>query len=96
MNHAIVKITGLTNNSTPRRIEVDLDPGATIETVLKMLGEKYSFNLKEIQLTIPGNIKVNPKPLIVINGRAIQHMQYLKTPINDGDTVMIVNLLAGG
>ena len=79
----------LMKNETP----LELGDGATIADMLGKLETLYPGLAAELY-TSPGHL--NPLVNILKNGRNIQHLKNLETPLEDGDLIAIFPPAAGG
>ena len=55
--------------------EREIDPGATVETVLEDLQDEYGLNTS--------------KAIVILNGTNIKQLDGLSTPVDDGDSISI-------
>ena len=75
------------------QIDMDLEEGATILTLLDELTGRYT-GLGEMMFDAKGTLRnfIN----ILRNGRNIQFLGGLDTPLSDGDVIALFPPLAGG
>ena len=58
-----------------KRQEREIDPGATVETVLDDLRDEYGLDPS--------------KAIVILNGTNIKQLDGLSTPVGDGDSISI-------
>jgi molybdopterin synthase sulfur carrier subunit len=75
------------------QIRVDLPKGATIRSLLGELTGRYE-GLSDLLFAAPGNLRdfVN----ILRNGRNVEFLGRLDTPLDDGDVIALFPPIAGG
>ncbi|MDI7277969.1 MAG: MoaD/ThiS family protein [Anaerolineae bacterium] len=78
-----------------RRTEIDLPPGATVEDFLACLRERWGDRLSA-HLFDPESGAVLPHMRIMVNGRTIQFLKGMETPLQEGDEVLILPPVSGG
>lgn len=66
---------------------------ATLKELLAVLGQKYGSSLAAA-LLLEG--RLHPDILILVNGRAIEHLSGLETSLKDEDIISIFPKMAGG
>jgi molybdopterin synthase sulfur carrier subunit len=88
-------ILGLKEAIGQRLTEIDLPDGSTVEDVLRYLYETWGDRLST-HLFDPDSGTVLPYVRIMVNGQAIQFLEGTRTPLNDGDEVLILPPVSGG
>jgi molybdopterin synthase sulfur carrier subunit len=73
------------------KVEGVMDVGSLLEELVRKFGEKMLVQLYE-----PGTRKLRGIVHILVNGRSINLLEGLKTPLKDGDVVAIFPPVAGG
>jgi molybdopterin synthase sulfur carrier subunit len=73
------------------KVEGVADVGSLLEELVRKFGEKMLVQLYE-----PGTRKLRGIVHILVNGRSINLLEELKTPLKDGDVVAIFPPVAGG
>lgn len=73
------------------KVEGVSDVGSLLEELVRKFGEKMLVQLYE-----PGTRKLRGIVHILVNGRSINLLEELKTPLKDGDVVAIFPPVAGG
>ena len=74
-----------------RRIDVEMKPGATVGDLLESICPTAK---KRNELFAGADLK--PYIIILINGRHIQHLEGLASPIKHGDVISVFPPIAGG
>lgn len=88
----VVKFFAILRNLTGEK-KCSLTMNATLKEVLAKLCEKYGASLASV-LLLEG--KVHPDILILVNGRAIEHLSGIDTELKDEDVISIFPKMAGG
>lgn len=88
----VVKFFATLRNLTGEK-ECSLTLNATLRDLLAKLCEKYGCSLASALLVDGG---LHPDILILVNGRAIEHLDGLDTVLKDEDIISIFPKLAGG
>lgn len=81
----IRKITGCT--------ETEVEGATDLEGVLRELAARYGPRFRE---KVFAGDDLSPEIIVMINGRAVEHLGGLKAAVAENDTVAIFPLLAGG
>ncbi|NPV30053.1 MAG: MoaD/ThiS family protein [Firmicutes bacterium] len=79
--------------------ETDAFQGATVRELLESLCAKYGRRLEEWVFApreAQGPRSLSGNVIILVNGRAIEHLAGLETPLKKTDEVAIFPKLAGG
>ncbi len=66
-----------------------------MEAVLERLMDK-NHELKELIFKDYENKELKDNIILMVNGRAIQHLEGLETPLKEGDTLSVFPTVAGG
>jgi molybdopterin synthase sulfur carrier subunit len=78
-----------------RRLTVELTDHASVRDLLSLMkarwGKELAGNLFEA-----GTGRLIPHVRVMVNGRQIEFLKGLDTPLSDGDEVLILPLVAGG
>lgn len=90
----LVKYFATYRNITRRRTEEVAAP-ATILALLQRLSDTYGAELRSWLLSPDGTQK-GDNAIIMVNGRHIEHLQGVDTPLKEDDTVSLFPLVAGG
>ncbi len=69
--------------------------GGSVEAVLERLMDK-NHELKELIFKDYENKELKDNIILMVNGRAIQHLEGLETPLKEGDTLSVFPTVAGG
>jgi molybdopterin synthase sulfur carrier subunit len=73
------------------RVEGAADVGSLLEELVRRFGERMLVQLYE-----PGTKKLRGIVHVLVNGRSIDLLEGLKTPLKEGDVVAIFPPVAGG
>jgi molybdopterin synthase sulfur carrier subunit len=73
------------------KVEGVADVGSLLDELVRKFGKKMRMQLYE-----PGTRKILGTTHILVNGRSINLLEGLKTPLKDGDVVAIFPPVAGG
>jgi len=77
-----------------RRKEEDFPAPENMRELLNNLCERYP-GFREKLLT-PDGMEVGGETIIMVNGRNIDHLDGIKTPLAETDTVSVFPVVAGG
>jgi sulfur-carrier protein len=75
--------------------EIDLPQGSTVEDFISYMKERWRDKLYT-HVFNPEDDTLHPHVRIMINGQTIQYLQGMKTPLKEGDEVLILPLASGG
>jgi molybdopterin synthase sulfur carrier subunit len=75
--------------------EGDYPYAPNLRALLASLGEKYGAQFRAKTLSKDG-LGLSPEIIILVNGRHVQHLQGIDTPLTETDVVQIFPLVAGG
>lgn len=73
----------------------ELPAPATVGELLTLLSSSYGPAVREKLLSSSG-VALGPDAIVLVNGRNIEHLAGLNTPLSDHDTVSIFPIVAGG
>jgi molybdopterin synthase sulfur carrier subunit len=68
---------------------------ATVGDLLHAFAEEYGDEMRRMLLSGAGD-DLGPEAIILINGRNILHLGVLDAPLQEGDTVAVFPVVAGG
>ena len=88
-------ILGLKQVIGQRQIEIDLSQGSTIEDFLAYMKERWGDTLSS-HLFDPDSGAVLPYVRIMVNGQTIPYLNGMKTPLKEGDEILILPPASGG
>ncbi|MBI4790533.1 MAG: MoaD family protein [Chloroflexi bacterium] len=88
-------ILGLKDIVGQSRTEIDLPQGTTVADFLTFVTERWGDNLSA-RLFDPDSGAVLPYVQIMVNGQTIHYLEGIKTPLKDGDEVLILPPVSGG
>ena len=88
-------ILGLKQVIGQRLTEIDLPHGSTVEDLVTYLKERWGDKLST-HLFDPASGAVLPYVRIMVNGQTIQFLEGIKTPLEEGDEVLILPPASGG
>lgn len=66
-----------------------------VRTLLHALSDKYGPGLRKKLLSEDGS-QPGPEVIILVNGRALEHVGGMETPLQPDDVVLIFPVVAGG
>ena len=75
--------------------EIELKEGATIGDLLNVLSGKYGEAFRK-EVYEPGLQDLKYGYGVIVNGLLMARLQGLKTPLKDGDQVILTTLISGG
>ena len=78
-----------------RKLDVDLADEASVEDLLSLMKKRWGEELSS-HLFNPQSGCLIPHVRIMVNGRQIEFLNGIDTPLTDGDEVLILPLVAGG
>ncbi len=88
-------ILGLKQIVGQRLTEIDLPQGARVEDFLVYMKETWGDKLAG-QLFDPISGAVLPYVRIMVNGQTIDYLEFMQTPLQEGDEVLILPPVSGG
>jgi molybdopterin synthase sulfur carrier subunit len=88
-------ILGLKQVIGQRLTKIDLPQGSTVEDFLATLKGRWGDELSA-RLYDPDSGAVLPYVRIMVNGQTIQLLGGIKTPLKEGDEVLILPPVSGG
>ena len=74
--------------------EVQITGAGSVATLFAMLAARYSLAAEDNFLWRAG--KIHPDVIVLVNGRAIEHLNGVATTLQETDTVAIFPRIAGG
>jgi molybdopterin synthase sulfur carrier subunit len=74
--------------------EADIPDEPDVRSLTAALCERYGPRLRAEMLTDAGEL--SPKIIIMVNGRHVQHLKGIDTPLSPTDLVQVFPLVAGG
>jgi len=77
-----------------RILEEEIDEGATIGTLIRKMASEHPAFRKSI--FVPNTEDLSGDISIVLNGRFLDLLDGLETPIKDGDTIILFPVIEGG
>ena len=78
-----------------REEEFDLNENSTLGDLLNILSQKYGEPFRK-EVYEPGLQDLKYGYGVIINGLLMARLQGLKTPLKDGDQVILTTLISGG
>ena len=78
-----------------REEEFELDENTSLGDLLNMLSQKYGEPFRK-EIYEPGLQDLKYGYGVIINGLLMARLQGLKTPLKDGDQVILTTLISGG
>ncbi|UCH57601.1 MAG: MoaD/ThiS family protein [Candidatus Bathyarchaeota archaeon] len=95
MAQVTVRMMGVAKEAAGRGEEpLTIQPGSDVSGVLQTLAEKHGPGFRDAVLDPLTQTPV--ATLILINGIEIGNLQGLETPVNDGDTLILLSVTHGG
>ncbi len=88
-------ILGIKNAIGQRLTEIELPQDSTMENFISYLKERWGKELTS-HFFDPDTGAVVAYVRIMVNGRMIQFLEGMKTPLKDGDEVQIIPPASGG
>lgn len=77
-----------------RENETVISEAADLRQLLEVLCHRYGPGFQE-KIFLPGG-RLHQDVIVLINGRAIEHLQGLSTPLKPSDVISIFPRMAGG
>ena len=74
---------------------IEMPAPENVVVLLRSLGERYGSEFREKLLSDDGQSLGNDA-IVMVNGRHIEHLDGVNTPLSDDDTVAVFPLVAGG
>jgi molybdopterin synthase sulfur carrier subunit len=88
-----VRVFGELSETTGKKHTIELQEGANVKTLTNKIGKKIGQQRQGYL----GNYKVGGKELaILINGKNVELIEGLQTPLKDGDEVVLLIYTMGG
>ena len=88
-----VRVFGELSETTGKKHTIELQEGANVKNLTNKIGEKIGQQRQGYL----GNYKVGGKELaILINGKNVELIEGLQTPLVDGDEVVLLIYTMGG
>jgi sulfur-carrier protein len=78
-----------------RQLDVELNEGASVDDLLLLVRERWGEALSS-HLFEPETGHLIPHVRIMVNGRQIEFLKGVETPLCEGDEVLLLPLVAGG
>jgi len=75
--------------------ELELEENTTLGDLLNLLSQKYGEPFKK-EIYEPGLQDLKYGYGVIINGFLMARLQGLKTPLKDGDQIILTTLISGG
>jgi MoaD family protein len=88
-------ILGIKQAIGQRLTEIDLPQGSTVDDFLEYMKKRWGDSLSS-HLFDPDRGTVLPYVRIMVNGQTVQFLKGMKTPLKEGDEVLILPLASGG
>ncbi len=73
--------------------EIEIDKATDLEDLISLLGQIYGYRFAQEMIK---DGQLNRDVMVMINGRAVEHLGGLKAILAENDTVAIFPRLAGG
>jgi len=77
----------------PDPYRVEIEDGSDIQDLLNLLCQKTGCS---VDTFFTKDMRLKPNAAVTINGRFIIHLNWLQTPLSEGDNVTIFTLHCGG
>ena len=77
------------------QVEIEVPEGATVRSAMEALVERFGEKLKK-KLINPEDGQPHPYFRLVLNGRDLGPYKGLDSPLQEGDTLLIIPPAAGG
>ena len=78
-----------------RQLDVELGEGASVDDLLLLMKKKWGEALSS-HLFDPETGRLIPHVRVMVNGRQIEFLNGVETPLHEGDEVLLLPLVAGG
>jgi molybdopterin synthase sulfur carrier subunit len=88
-------ILGIKDVIGQRLTKIEIPDGSTIEDFLTFVRERWGEELSA-RLFHPNSVEVLPYVRVMINGQSINFLEGMKTPLKEGDEVLILPPASGG
>jgi molybdopterin synthase sulfur carrier subunit len=75
--------------------EADVPPEPDVRALLHALSARYGFGMRAKLLSGDG-LRPGPEIIILVNGRHLEHIGGIETPLQPGDVVLLFPVVAGG
>ncbi len=75
--------------------EFDLMEGSSLKDVLHQISEKYGKPFT-LEVYDPERNEMKPTFVAMVNGIHMEQLQGIKTPMKNGDNVILMSLMTGG
>jgi molybdopterin converting factor small subunit len=79
---------------TPRYLDVEIEDGAALETLLRKLGQDYP-RFDKVMFD-PSSVESIGEVTVLVNDRLLDEADGFQTRLRDGDRVSLVQTYAGG
>ncbi|MCL1834660.1 MAG: MoaD family protein [Oscillospiraceae bacterium] len=66
-----------------------------IRAMLALLAERYGATMRAMLYT-PDGTGIGENAIILVNGRNVQHLGNMDTPLSESDTICVFPMVAGG
>jgi sulfur-carrier protein len=88
-------ILGIREAIGQKLTEIEIPPGSTVEDFISCMKVRWGEKLSP-HFIHPDSGTVVSYVRIMVNGQMIQFLQGMKTPLNEGDEVLIIPPASGG
>jgi len=95
MRVKVCAILQLARTLGDREVVVGLPKGSTLEDLLALIAVERGFEARDL-LSPESTAKLQPSIRILVNGRQPSVLQGMRTPLADGDEVLLLPLVGGG
>jgi molybdopterin converting factor small subunit len=75
--------------------EFDLIEGSSLKDVLQQVSDKYGKPFT-VEVYDPERHEMKPTFVAMVNGIHMDQLRGIKTPLKDGDSVILMSLMTGG